>query len=72
MPAGDRGGGESLRLGEVIRKWRLMSEVDLRKLAGDIGINHSTLYRIEKGEACDSRTLAKVIVWLLSEAKAHA
>lgn len=58
-----------MRIGELIRKWRLMSEIDLRSLAKEIGIGHSTLYRIERGEKCDSRALSKVLAWLLAEVK---
>jgi transcriptional regulator with XRE-family HTH domain len=56
-----------MRLGEIIHKWRTGSGAELRATARRIGINHTTLLRIERGEACDSRTLAKVLAWLLDE-----
>ena len=54
-----------MRLGEVIKKWRVMSEKGLRETAKDIGINASTLVRIEAGEGMDAQTLAAVLRWLM-------
>lgn len=54
-----------MKLGNVIRKYRLMMEWDLRRLAHEIGIAPSTLMRIEMGFACDSATLAKILNWLM-------
>jgi transcriptional regulator with XRE-family HTH domain len=54
-----------VRLGEVIKKWRVMSEKGLRETAKDIGINASTLVRIEAGEGMDAQTLAAVLRWLM-------
>lgn len=54
-----------MRLGEVIRLWRKMSDLGIREVAADIGVSHGTLSRIERGEAMDGNTLAKVLVWLV-------
>ena len=56
-----------MRLGEVIRKFRVMSELSQRDLANQIGVNVSTLCRIENGEGMDGKTLAKVLGWLMEE-----
>ena len=56
-----------MRLGEVIRKWRLMSEKGVRETAKEIGVNASTLVRIEAGEGMDAKTLATVLRWLMEE-----
>jgi DNA-binding XRE family transcriptional regulator len=56
-----------LRLGELIRKWRFHTERDLGSVAKEIGISYSTLRRVEKGEQCDSRSLSRIIAWLLAE-----
>jgi len=56
-----------MRLGEVIRKFRVMSELSQRDLAKQIGLNVSTLCRIENGEGMDGKTLAKVLLWLMEE-----
>ena len=53
-----------MRLGQILRKWRISQELTLREVAKEIGISHSTLARIEHGEACDSDTIAAVLVWL--------
>ncbi len=60
-----------VRLGEVIKKWRVMSEQGLRETAKDIGINASTLVRIEAGEGMDAQTLAAVLCWLMDASNEH-
>ena len=59
-----------MRLGKVIRYWRKMSDIGIREAAQQIGISHGTLSRIERGEAMEGETLAKVLGWLMAiEAK---
>lgn len=58
-----------VRVGEVLRKWRLMSEVTTRDLAERIGISAATLSRVERGEAMDGATLAKILNWLFEATK---
>lgn len=55
-----------MRLGKVIRYWRKMSDVGIREAAREIGVSHGTLSRIERGEAMEGATLAKVLGWLMS------
>lgn len=55
-----------MRLGEVIRKWRVMNELDLRTVASEIGISAATLMRLEQGRTPDGDTLAKVLAWLFA------
>lgn len=50
-----------MRFGELLKLWRAVTDRPLRELSKDIGISHSTLNRIEQGEACDSETLIKLI-----------
>lgn len=59
-----------MRLGIVIRKYRLMSELGIRELAKEIGTSTATLSRIERGFPADGNTLAKVLVWLMTQEKA--
>jgi transcriptional regulator with XRE-family HTH domain len=61
-----------MRLGDVLRKWRLMSEIDQRTIAAAIGVSFSTLCRIERGKAPDAYSLVKIINWLTSEPSAEA
>lgn len=58
-----------MRLGEVIRLWRKMSDLGIREVAQEIGISHGTLSRVERGEPMEGSTLAKVLVWLTTDRK---
>lgn len=58
-----------MKLGEVIRKWRAMSERGVREVAKEIGVSHGTLSRIERGEPCDGVTLVKIAMWLFGDKK---
>lgn len=55
-----------MRLGIVIKKYRTMTELDLRKLSKEIGIGASTLMRLEMGHDPDFRTFKKILDWLSS------
>ena len=56
-----------MRLGYLLRKYRMVSDLDLRTIALEIGISTSTLSRIETGEKMDGDTLAKMLIWLMGE-----
>jgi len=56
-----------MRLGEVLRKWRRAADIGIREAAEQVGISASTMSRIERGEAMDGKTLAKVLMWLVEE-----
>ena len=58
-----------MRLGEVIRKWRMMSELTIRDAATMIGISSTTLHRFEGGDDVDGRTLIAVLKWLMANEK---
>ena len=55
-----------MRLGKVIRKWRLMSELDLRSAATEMSLDAATLLRIEQGRMPSAETLRSILVWLMS------
>lgn len=55
-----------MRLGIILRKWRLMFEADVKDVAREIGISASTLTRIENGSFPDGATLIKLISFLLA------
>ena len=59
---------EPMKLGIVIKKYRVMMELDLRSLAKEIGIAASTLMRLEHGYDPEYKTFKKVLDWL-SEAE---
>lgn len=52
-----------MRLGQIIRKWRIVQEVSLRDLAKEIGTSAATLHRFECGHDIDGRTLSMVLTW---------
>lgn len=56
--------GVSVKLGIVIKKYRLMMELDLRTLSKEIGIGAATLLRIERGYGVDYATFKKILDWL--------
>jgi len=55
-----------MKLGEVLKKWRRMSDIGIREASKQMGISHGTLSRIERGEAMDGATLIKILTWLFS------
>lgn len=55
-----------MKLGTVIRKYRVTNELTLREVGQEIGIGAATLMRLEQGRDPDGATLAKVLHWLLS------
>lgn len=56
-------------LGQVLRRWRIMSELSMRDAAHQIGIGASTLCRIEQGLAVDQSAMLKIINWLFAGGK---
>lgn len=52
-----------MKLGKVIRKYRVTSELTLRDIGREIGIGAATLMRLEQGRDPDGRTLAKILAW---------
>lgn len=59
-----------MKLGTVIRKYRVNSELSLREVGKEIGISAATLMRLEQGRDPDGQTLAKVLAWLFSSENA--
>lgn len=56
-----------MKLGDVIRRWRLMAERDLRSVSTEMGISAATLMRVEQGHVPDGRTLVKILAWLFGD-----
>lgn len=57
-----------MRIGEVIRCYRRITDVGIREVAQEIGVSHGTLSRIERGDQMDAYTMMKLLRWLF-EAK---
>jgi transcriptional regulator with XRE-family HTH domain len=53
-----------MKLGQVIRRYRVTSELTLRDVGREIGIGAATLMRLEQGRDPDGTTLTKVLIWL--------
>lgn len=54
-------------LGDVLRKWRVMSDLDQRGAARRLGISASSLCRLEKGDVRpDAETFLKLLAWLIA------
>lgn len=60
-----------MRLGAIIRRWRVIEEIPLKVLAAEIGINPSTLGRVEREENTDAQTFLKVLAWLTGKPDAE-
>ena len=56
-----------MKLGKVLRKWRVASEIDLRTIGKETGLDASTWLRIEQGKDPSAKTLRKILLWLLDE-----
>lgn len=54
-----------MKLGQVIRHYRVFNELNLREVSKEIGIGAATLMRLEHGLEPEGRTLAKVLTWLM-------
>jgi transcriptional regulator with XRE-family HTH domain len=60
-----------MRLGEMLRLWRTVRNLDQRTVAKEIGISAATLCRAEQGRSFDAESMAKVIVWLIQDGGAN-
>lgn len=58
-----------MNLGTVLRKWRLMSELDLRSAAAEMNLDHATLHRIEQGRMPSGESLRSILMWLMEDRK---
>lgn len=55
-----------MRLGMIVKKWRLMVDRDVRSVGKEIGISAATLSRIERGHSPSGKSLAKILTWMTS------
>jgi transcriptional regulator with XRE-family HTH domain len=56
-------------IGVLLRAWRESERRGVREAAKMIGVSHSTLSRIERGEAYDNTTMLKLLLWLDSDGR---
>ena len=64
----DLAAGIGMRLGSVIRAYRMHREISLRKCAKEIGIGAATLMRAEQHYALDAKTFLAILRWLTEDA----
>ena len=58
-----------MNLAAVIAGWRWAKRMTLRDASLVIGISHSTMSRLERGQALDGHSLRAVLCWLLTDVK---
>lgn len=58
-----------MRLGGVIRAYRMHREITLRDCAKQIGIGAATLMRFEGGQSIDAETFLAILAWLTKESQ---
>lgn len=56
-----------MRLGKVIRRWRLAEDLTLKEAAELMDIAPSILHRMEHGKSVHDNSLASVLSWLMSK-----
>jgi transcriptional regulator with XRE-family HTH domain len=59
-----------MRLGDVLRRWRKMADINIRDAARSMKVSAATLSRIENGKDADGKTLAAILTWLMGEPNA--
>ncbi len=60
-----------IKLCKILNRYRLAENIPLRDLAREIGIDYTALARFESGRAAQEANLAKIVIWLFSEASSH-
>lgn len=50
-------------LGQLIENYRLTKRISVRDLAGQIGVDHCALFRLEKGKEIDTCNFLKILRW---------
>jgi len=54
-----------MRLGPILRRWRITSELGIREFATMIGIPPGALSRFENSNEISSRNLVKILAWVM-------
>lgn len=54
-----------MMIADLLRAWRHHEELSVREAAERIGIDRGSLFRLEKGEAVNQKTLVSVWRWML-------
>lgn len=54
----------TMKIGKILRQYRLLNELTHEKLAAEIGISRAAVLRIEAGKDVGSDKVATLIAWL--------
>ena len=55
-------------LGKMLADFRYANRMGVRELAKEIGLSSATLNRIENGKPCNGDSIAKLMIWLFTDA----
>ena len=58
-----------LNLSDVLKQWRYGARLSVREAAERIGVNYSTLSRLENGEDPGGESIVRIVRWLLVKEK---
>jgi transcriptional regulator with XRE-family HTH domain len=58
-----------MRIGKILRQYRLLRELTHEELAEEIGISRASVLRIEAGKDVGSDKIATLIYWLFHSEK---
>ena len=53
-------------IGELIRLYRSVENINIRDMGSELGISAATLSRLERGYEVDQKTMLKLINWLFN------
>ncbi len=56
-----------MKLTLALAAYRLVHKVSIRKLAKDIGVDYTVLWKFEQGRQIESKSWVKIMQWLLTE-----
>lgn len=57
-----------MRVGKVLKSWRILNQLDTKEAAGLVGIGATTYRRLEEGSTPPhGETVVKIIRWLLED-----
>lgn len=54
-----------MQLPHLIRAYEKMNKISTRKLAKEIGVDYTALYRFERGRNVQFRKFSKIMLWLV-------
>lgn len=54
-----------MKLGKLLRSYRLQENMTLRNMAKEIGVDHTSLWRFEQGEAPKHKLFIAILKWAL-------